>query len=100
MPEADPFLVKSFVLSGKCLSGGIGASPLTWQEIDALDRLQGLGLSPWDSEQLMMMSKVYLSVKHKASKDPSMLSPYAEETEEALNKQRESVARQFKNMFK
>lgn len=100
MPEADPLLVRAFILSGKCLSGGMGQSPLTWQEIDALNRLQDLNLSPWDTEQIMMMSRVYLSTKQRASADPSMLSPYAEETEEALNKQRESVAKQLKMLFK
>lgn len=55
------FLVSVFVSSGMAQSGGMGLAPLTWAEIDALNRSMRYGLIPRECQTLRQMSQSYCS---------------------------------------
>lgn len=55
------FLVSVFVSSGMALSGGMGLAPLTWTELDALNRSMRYELRPWECQVLRQMSQAYCS---------------------------------------
>ena len=55
------FLVSVFVSSGMAQSNGMGLSPLTWTEIDALNRTMRYDLRPWECQVIRQMSQAYCS---------------------------------------
>ena len=62
-------LLIAFRDSGMVMSGGMGATPLTWQEIDAMNSGGCYGLNSWDKRQIREMSVNYCSVLHRATKN-------------------------------
>lgn len=82
----------------------MGATPLTWSEINSFVNCSGYKLSGWEAEQLIMMSRDYCGYLDKAKKFHCP-PPYQEgiSDEEAVEAMRERVARQwasFENGFK
>lgn len=49
-------------LSGARTSNGFGPNPISWNEIDAFNRLNGLRLTPWEAETLRRMDMAYLAI--------------------------------------
>lgn len=96
LPEIYDYIATCFELSGYCLSGSLGATPLTWTEIDAFCNRSGYKLRGWDVEQLIKMSRTYCSMLTKASKI-GFPAPYQQgiSSEEALQEMRDRVARQW-----
>jgi hypothetical protein len=44
---------------GPCLHGGMGLSPLTWQEINAWQETSGIRLAMWEATAIRRASKEY-----------------------------------------
>ncbi|AXQ65830.1 MAG: hypothetical protein [Caudoviricetes sp.] len=72
---AGGYLVRAFIQSGMSMSNGMGASPLTWQELSALREF--VELDNWEAIQIMKMSKSYCSMLHKA--EERIPPPYSRE---------------------
>ena len=68
LPECEHALdiVQAFHESGMAMSGGMGATALTWQELLAFNTVTGL--DDWSLKQLIRMSRAYCSMLHKAEK--------------------------------
>lgn len=96
LPEADSYLTKCFELSGFCLSGSMGAVPLTWSEVGSFSMLSGYQLNGWQSEQIIKMSRDYCYMLSKA-KLLGYPSPYQEgyHDEDEKQKMRDRVAKQW-----
>ncbi len=47
---------------------GMGLTRLSWQEIESYSRLSGVDLTPWESEQVINMSREYCLWKQKGAK--------------------------------
>lgn len=52
----------------------MGLSPVTFQEIEAYSRLNGLDFLPIEVNTIMEMSKAY--VRYVSDKDPNAVSPF------------------------
>lgn len=76
-----------------------GAAPVSWSEINAYSIASGCRLDCWEKEALRNMSEQYCGWLHKG-KDNALQSPYNpfEESEEAMEKQRDIVNNQWKAM--
>lgn len=75
---AGGYLVRAFIQSGMSMSNGMGASPITWQELSALREV--IELDNWEALQIMQMSKSYCSMLHKA--EERIPPPYSRELTE------------------
>lgn len=67
LPEADPFLEMCFNLVGPCLDGSMSLSPVTWRELQSFIGISGYRLDGWESQQIILMSRAYVNMSHKAS---------------------------------
>ena len=74
----------------------MGATPITWAELDAFLSRSGYSLTGWDCEQLIMMSRTYCSFLHEA-KELNCPAPYQEleDDEDYIQRMRDRVARQW-----
>ena len=78
-PPCDAgYLVKYLFDVGPAAFGGMGAGPLSHQEIDAWQRNTGIELTPWEARMLRTLSKVYLSMAEDG-KSPSCPPPWTPE---------------------
>ena len=79
LPECENAddILQAFYLSGMAMSGGMGATALTWQELQALNA--HVGLNSWELKQVHAMSKAYCAMLHKAEK--RIPPPYMRELE-------------------
>jgi len=57
------------------MPGGMGASPITHQEIAAWCALTGITLGPWESRTLRRLSRDYVGELHEAA-DPKRKPPW------------------------
>ena len=98
LPEANGYLTLCFELSGFCLSGSMGAIPLTWSEVNSFIDSSGYPLNGWEAEQLIKMSRTYCYMLSKAKK-VGCPPPYQEgiEEEQALQEMRDRVAKQWES---
>ena len=96
LPEANEYLVDCFNLIGRCSQGGMGPTPLSWIEVESFSKASGYRLNGWQAEQLVMMSREYCSMLHKA-KELHCPPPYSEglTKEEEIQEMRERVAKQW-----
>jgi len=96
LPEVDSYLSMCFELSGFCLSGSMGAIPLTWSEVSSFAHISGYPLNGWQSEHLVKMSRDYCYMLSKAKK-LGYPSPYQEGLidEDEKQKMRDRVAAQW-----
>ena len=60
-------VLSAFNLSGYVMSGGMGATPLTWQEIQSLNEGAGLFLGSWAMRQVRSMSESYCRLLNQSS---------------------------------
>lgn len=77
------------------MSTGMGRAPITWTEIDAYKRCSGYDLSGWECEQIIMMSRHYLSMYHEATEQPYLMPDHLD-YQDVKNAMRGAVAKQFK----
>lgn len=70
----------------------MGLSAFTFQELDSFSRIMNISLTPWESEQLIMMSREYCSMISIA-KEPSTPNPWLPEGYSELDEARERVVR-------
>jgi len=98
LPEADEHMKKCFELLGFCLSGSMGAIPLTWSEIDSFTKRSGYQLNGWQAEHIIKMSCDYCYMLSKARK-LGYPSPYQEgyDDEDEKQKMRDRVAKQWES---
>lgn len=75
--------------------GMAGITPLSWSEIDAYNRCNGLSLSPWESSTLMQMSRSYCRWNRIGGDQTDIPDevPYIDESEEAQQVAAESLMR-------
>lgn len=75
--------------------GMAGITPISWLELDAYDRCNGLGLSSWEASTLMQMSRSYCRWRRQGSEQTDIPDevPYIDESEEAQQVAAESIMR-------
>ena len=49
--------------------GGLGASPISWADIDGYSRLTGCNLTPWEVEVIEELDSVFLINENKKQQD-------------------------------
>lgn len=70
-------VLKGFSDSGMAMAGGMGAVPLTWQELKAMNEAGGYFLGYWECQQIIKMSVAYCSMLQKAR--DNIPAPYQRE---------------------
>ena len=68
-PNPLPHLVGWFVEIGISEANGMGASPLSWGEINEWQRATGVALSPWEARLIRRLSTEYLAESRKAESE-------------------------------
>lgn len=99
MPECDSIVVDAFISVGKGALTGDGYFPVTWQEVESYSRMSGVDLTPWESRQVINMSRVFCSTKAEATRDPNMPPPYMDDSEDYLARTRQALANKIKRAF-
>lgn len=99
MPSADSLIVKWFYQMGKLSSDGMSLKGFSFSELKAFNDLYQLDLDPWESEQLIMMSRTYAFTLTEA-KDPTMSAPWHDKEFSDLEHARAKVFRNGKNLAK
>lgn len=74
-------VLNAFSLSGYIQSSGMGISPLSWQEIKAMNDSAGLFLDSWAMRQVRSMSEHYCRM-FTMSSDNDIPPPHVESYEE------------------
>ena len=92
IPDCDNFLVSCFHSVGRCLSGGMAVTAITWQELKAFSELSDSNLTAWESEQIINMSKQYCSWLT-IGKDPLCSAPWHDDDYDELQIARERVVK-------
>ena len=77
----------------------MGLTAITFSELSAFNNMLQLDLTPWESEQLIMMSREYTSMIS-AAKDPLMSAPWHSEYYDDLQAARDRVVRNGRKMAK
>ena len=82
LPDVDGCddIIRAFHGSGMSMAGGMGAAPLSWQEINAMNDGGCYNLNAWDKRQIFAMSSNYCSMISRATKD--VPAPYSRERTE------------------
>ena len=101
LPPCNEYLAKCFTLAGMCNTGGMGVTALDWQDIKAFSEQSSYELNGWESEMVIMMSRVYCGFSHEA-KELSCTAPYnqAASNEDAMQRNRDKVNNQMLAMLK
>lgn len=73
MPDMPPLERGGYLLGylmeiGPTLAAGMGAGPITHQEVLAWQALTGIALQPWEMRLLRRLSGEYLAESHRAEK--------------------------------
>jgi hypothetical protein len=99
LPELDgaEYLVTLLFEAGLVQSTGMGASALSWSEIESWLRVTQLNLSVWEKLTIKSMSEVYAGELGVATKKDHP-APYTH-VDEALIADREMIASKLKNAF-
>lgn len=68
------------------MTAGMGVAPITWQELDAYNRMACSNLSSWEAEQVIEMSREYCRWLGKGSEQSDMPDevPFVLENDETL----------------
>ena len=72
-PDMPPIEVGGYLAGylfeiGPTMPGGMGAAPITNQEIESWQRLARITLAPWEARFLRRLSRDYIGESHKAEK--------------------------------
>ena len=73
---------------------GMGEAPVSWETIDAWQRLTGIELDPWEARTIRRLSSAYVGQRYEARK-PNCPPPYNGADESVVAK-RDTVTAQFK----
>ena len=101
MPDVGPFeyIITLLYEIGPYNSGFNGPEPISWQDIDAWNRVTRYGISPREAKMVRSMSSAMVSASHEA-KNPNMPPPYAEIDESAKIEHGEKIASAFRAFAK
>lgn len=93
MPEMPPVEAGGYLIGylweiGPTMGGGMGASPITHEEILAWAVLLGVPLQPWEARLLRRLSLAFVTELHRAEKIDAT-APWAPE---AFDAERRSAA--------
>lgn len=99
LPDINLYLSMCFELLGICSNTGMGLTALTWFDVKSFCDQSSYPLTGWESEQIVLMSRAYCRMSHKATK-VGFPSPYnlALEDEDALEVNRSIVNDRFLSM--
>ena len=64
-------------------SNGMGKTALSWQEVKAYSDLTQTELTPWESRQLIIMSRAYCNMNYEATENRITRQPYDPEVSES-----------------
>ncbi|MDR2325497.1 MAG: hypothetical protein LBE51_08880 [Acidovorax sp.] len=93
LPDAGPagYLLRVLFDVGPLQSGGMGAAPLDYVQLQAWQQCHGTRLSPWEAEQLRWLSCEYFRELQRGE-DPNAAAPGSlDETPEQQQDRRERV---------
>lgn len=81
MPEIGPaaYIIQLLLDFGISTSGGFGLAPQSWTELYSWSELTARELTPWESETIIQMSRVFVS-HHYMYDGKDLPSPYEPET--------------------
>lgn len=68
-PNPLPHIVKTFIEIGMSEANGMGASPLSWREINEWQRATTVELAPWEARLIRRLSIEYLAEGRKAESE-------------------------------
>jgi hypothetical protein len=78
VPDACGYLVDHLFEVGPAMPGGMGAAPISWQELQAWQHQCGVPLLPWEASLLRRLSQAYLN-EHQAASVEDRPAPWAPE---------------------
>lgn len=73
-------ILQAFSDSGMAMAGGMGATPITWQELQAMNTAGGYYLGEWECRQVIKMSVAYCAMLQKGREN--VPAPYQREMTE------------------
>lgn len=79
-PNPMPHITDRLVEIGLTEAAGMGAAPLSWQTIDAWQRLTMVRLAPWEARLMRSLSVEYLGEARRAEADDAKAPWHGEET--------------------
>lgn len=65
-PNPAPHIIDWLIEIGLVGGGGMGAAPISWQEIDAWVRRTGVAIEPWVARLIRRLSSAYVAYGRKA----------------------------------
>lgn len=99
IPMGAEYLLSFFYSAGCSTQTGMGLVPLSWQEIEAWVRCNGLddSVTPWELQVVRKLSEAY-SAEYSRASDPKRRMPFKPEVKvEEID--HEAVANQVMNVF-
>jgi hypothetical protein len=82
--ECGGYLVGYLFEIGPTVPAGMGAGPISFEEIRAWQELTGISLNPWEARTLRRLSNDYLSESYNATK-PDRPAPWKPEDMEPVD---------------
>lgn len=104
MPPLDcPHIIGYLFDVGPMMTGGMAASPVTYQEIDAWRRQTGIEIEPWEAQFIRRLSSDYVAQLHQSDKPdcpPPYIPPADVVDREAVSSKLKSAMRFFMSSVK
>lgn len=97
MPEVDAFIVNAFHQIGMVSSGSMSLAAITFAELDHFCNRMCVDLTPWESMQVINMSREYCYWLNK-SKDPMCVSPWNDNDPDAIAENDAIISAKMKSL--
>ncbi len=97
LPIVDEIVLGAFTSMRMRNIGGMGASPLTWLDVDAYSRMSCDNLTKWESEQVITMSVLYCTWLKKGE-EIGCPSPWESDEQQTIDLNRKLVNDRMKSM--
>jgi len=97
MPDVDPFLLHTFREIGMADSKGMQLTPLSFIELDAYCNRMKVDLTPWESINIIDMSRDYVGWLNKGT-NPQCTSPWKDRSDEAMQANDNAIAEKMKSL--
>lgn len=68
-PNPMPHIIERLTEIGLSEAAGMGAAPLSWNSIEAWQRITGIALDPWEARLIRRLSTDYLAMSREAEKE-------------------------------
>lgn len=94
-PVAHRHIVAWWLEIGPTQAGAMSEGPVSWQEIAAWERLNGIEMTAFEAKAIRRMSSAFVSQRHDARKS-GCPAPYSEELPKAVQ---DKVTSQFAAMI-